>query len=85
MFLDAIMNNTKIDDEIIQQDMNNNNNKHHQSSTPPVKADDTITINGTNYRKVNILQITSRIHNKSTSNGTFSLVDRGAKGGLFGV
>jgi hypothetical protein len=80
-FLDAIVNNDSIDDNMIQQVMKSNINHKKNNHT----SDDTITIYGTQYRKINVINIMYRIHAKSTLNSSYSLVNRGANGGLFGA
>jgi hypothetical protein len=46
--------------------------------------DEVISINGSQYREINMMHISFRIHANTTGIGSFALVDRGANGGLFG-
>ena len=54
-----------------------------QNSSSSTNNKDTININGTSYRKINITKIEYRINTSTTLEG-YSLVDRGANGGVFG-
>jgi hypothetical protein len=47
-------------------------------------SDDTITINGQKYQKVNTISITYSINHNQVDNEVHALVDRGANGGVAG-
>jgi hypothetical protein len=67
----------------------NTNFKRNINNTTSTINDDTITINGMEYRRINKLNINMaktiyHISNINTDNANYALVDRGANGGLFG-
>jgi hypothetical protein len=64
-----------------------NSNISSKKSTNKLNSisDAMITFNGTQYWKINISNIIYCLHVKSTTKGSYSLVDCGAIGSLFGV
>jgi hypothetical protein len=89
IFINAITNYDTIDDNMIQKVMNSNTKPKisapHHKSKHHIANEDNITINGVQYRKINVVKIMYRIHSQSTVGGSYSLVDCGANGGLFGA
>lgn len=59
---------------------NNSNNKTHSNNN----NDEVLTINGTKYRKINVTN-TYRINVKHFGFAGYSLIDRGANGGVLGA
>jgi hypothetical protein len=95
ILINAMVNKTQLTSEQIDNvynTVNNGNNqrsvhyhKNNSSTTNVNDSEDFITYQGTNYyRKINILNITYHINTKNTNLIGYSLVDRGANGGLFG-
>jgi hypothetical protein len=80
----AFMSNQKNDTNGLQKAFATNLGITKKGSTNTKVSDDTISLNGSTYRKINVINITYRINRKTISTNCYSLVDRGADGGVFG-
>ena len=63
---------------------NNNNNNNNFNKTSSTEDDNTLNINGVKYRKINKTSGNYNINAKHIQYSGYSLVDRGANGGVFG-